>query len=114
MRFIGMVCSSLGDQVGQERQEAGTLDRLGEFALLLGRHRGNTARHDLAALGDEALEKAHVLVIGLWRVGAGERAALAAAREGTTLGAHSTSPTTSAGTASSPKRGRSRRGGRSL
>src|SRR5216683_2898342 len=104
----------LGDEVGQERQETRALDRLGEFALLLGRHRRDAARHDLAALRDEALQKAHVLVVDLRRIGAGERAALAAAREGTALGAHSSSPTAATGAmASSPKRGRSRRGGRS-
>src|SRR5882672_9503841 len=106
----------LGDEVGQERQETRALDRLGEFALLLGRHRRDAARHDLAALRDEALQKAHVLVVDLGRIGAGERAALAAAREGTALGAHSSSPGTMAATGappSSPKRGRSRRGGRS-
>src|SRR5262249_24839965 len=107
MTFIGMV-SSLGDQVGQERQETGALDRLGELALLLGRHRGDAARHDLAALGDEALQEPHVLVVDLWRIGARERAALAAAGEGTTLGAHTSSPAPVAGAdASSPKRGRS-------
>jgi hypothetical protein len=35
MTFIGMA-GSLRDQVGQQRQEAGALDCLGEFALLLG------------------------------------------------------------------------------
>src|SRR5437764_5573797 len=114
MTFIGMA-SSLSDQVGQESQEAGTLDRLGELALLLGRHRRYAVRHDLAALGNEALQQSYVLVVDLGRVGAGERAALAAAREGTALGAHSSSPAGTAATgASSPKRGRSRRGGRSL
>src|SRR6185312_13006784 len=59
MTFIGMVLSFLGDQVGQQRQEAGALDRLGELALLLGRDRRDAARHDLAALRDEALQQAH-------------------------------------------------------
>src|SRR5437762_10284576 len=84
MTFIGMASSS-GDQVGQEPQEAGALDRLGELALLLGRHRRYAARHDLAALGNEALQQAHVLVVDLGCVRAGERAALAAACKGTTL-----------------------------
>src|ERR1700755_2177908 len=82
MTFIGMIKSSLRDQVRQERQEAGALDRLGELALLLGRDRGDAARHDLAALRDEALQQAHVLVVDLRRIGAGERAGLAAAGEG--------------------------------
>src|SRR5215470_8947976 len=73
MTFIGMA-RSLGDQVGQEAQEPGALDRLGEFALLLGRNRRNAARHDLAALRDEALQQPHVLVVDPGRIGAGERA----------------------------------------
>src|SRR5215469_16583412 len=71
MTFIGMA-RSLGDYVGQERQEAGALDRLGELALLLGRDRGDAAWHDLAALGNEALEEPHVLVVDLRCVGARE------------------------------------------
>src|ERR1700759_3396366 len=109
MTFIGMA-RSLRDHVGEERQEAGALDRLGELALLLGRDRGNAARHDLAALRDEALQEAHVLVVDLRRVGAGERAGLAATGEGTTLCAHSSSPIPlvlgpAPAAASSPKRG---------
>src|SRR5215475_9400964 len=69
MTFIGMVASSSGDQVGQEAQEAGALDRLGELALLLGGDRRNTAGHDLAALRNEALQEAHVLVVDLGRIG---------------------------------------------
>ena len=44
-------------------------------------------RHDLAALGDEALQQLHVLVVDLRRIGAGERAGLLAAEEGTALSA---------------------------
>ena len=47
----------LADHVGQQAEEARALDRLREFALLLGRHRGDAARHDLAALGDVALQQ---------------------------------------------------------
>src|SRR5712671_2563328 len=63
--------------VGQEAEIAGALDRLRQLALLLGRDRGDAARHDLAALGDEALQQLHVLVVDLRRVGPGERAGLA-------------------------------------
>src|SRR5215471_21414459 len=59
MTFIGMA-SSLGDQVRQQAQEAGALDRLCEFTLLLGRHGGNAAGHDLAAFGNEALQQPHI------------------------------------------------------
>ncbi len=40
----------LADHVGQKAQEAGALDRLSEFTLLLGGHRRDTRGHDLAAL----------------------------------------------------------------
>src|SRR5262249_16832481 len=112
MTFIGMMLSPSGDEVGQEGKEAGALDRLGELALLLGGHGRDAAGHDLAALRDEALQQSHILVVDLGRIGARERAALALTGEGTTLGAHSSSPGPG-GSASSPKRGRSRRGPRS-
>src|ERR1700760_4910510 len=67
--------------IGEQSQEAGALDRLGELALLLRRYRRDAARHDLAALGDEALQQLHILVVDLRRVGAGERARLAAPEE---------------------------------
>src|SRR5262245_54126696 len=68
--------------VGQEAEEAGALDGLGEGALLLGRHGRDAARHHLAALADVALQQLHVLEVDLGRVGAGERAGLAAPEEG--------------------------------
>src|SRR5882762_6626656 len=63
--------------VGKQAEKARTLDRPRQLALLLGRHRGDAARHDLAALGDEALQQPDVLVIDLRRVGSGERAGFA-------------------------------------
>src|SRR6185312_10973646 len=74
---------ALADHVGQEPDEAAALDRLGELALLLGRDRGDAGRHDLAALRDVTLKELHVLVVDLRRIGARERAGLAAAEEGT-------------------------------
>src|ERR1700712_3968727 len=82
-RMTFMCLAPLLHNVGEESQEAGALDRLGEFTLLLGRHRGDPRRHDLAALGDVTLQKLHVLVVDLRGVGAGERADLAAAEERT-------------------------------
>src|SRR6201995_4715744 len=76
-----MCLAPLLHDVGEERQEAGALDRLGELALLLGGHRGDPRGHDLAALGDVTLQQLHVLVVDLRGVGAGERADLAAAEE---------------------------------
>src|SRR5690242_13426899 len=69
--------------VGQQGEEAGALDRLGQFALLLGRNRGDAARHDLAALGNEARQQLDVLVVDRRRVRSAERAGLAAAEERT-------------------------------
>src|SRR5580704_7678418 len=68
--------------VGEQGEEARTLDRLGQFALLQRRNRGDAAGHDLAALGDVALQQLHILVVDLRGVGAGKRAHLAAAHEG--------------------------------
>src|SRR5208282_896040 len=58
------------------------LDRLGKLALLLGRDRGDAARHDLAALGQEALQQLDVLVVDLGRVGRRERARFAPTKNG--------------------------------
>src|SRR5262249_25888339 len=71
----------LADHVRQQSKKARALDRLRELALLLCRHRGDAARHDLAALGHVTLQQAHVLVVDLRRIGARERAGLAAAEE---------------------------------
>src|ERR1041385_5639101 len=59
----------------------GALDRLGEFALLLGGNRGDAAGDDLAALGHEALQQTNVLIVDAGSVLRGEGAALAAAEE---------------------------------
>src|SRR5262249_2213290 len=68
--------------IGQQAEEAGPLDRLGEGALLLGGDGGDAARRHLAGLADVGLRQLHVLVVDLGRVGAGERAGLAAPEEG--------------------------------
>src|SRR5579885_993599 len=87
-----MTCTMVGPPsargVGQQAEEARPLDRLRELALLLGRDCSDAARHDLAALGDEALQQLHVLVVDLRRVGAGEGAGFAAAKEGAPGAAH--------------------------
>jgi hypothetical protein len=72
----------LADHVGQEAQETGALDRIGEFTLLLRRNGGDTRGHDLAALGNVAREKTGVLVVDLRCARPGERAGLSAAKEG--------------------------------
>src|SRR5271154_6803700 len=78
--------ASLHD-VGKQRHETRALDGFGENALLAGRDSRDARRHDLAALGHEALQQLHVLVVDLGRVGAGERAGLLATEEGTALAA---------------------------
>src|SRR5258708_10717462 len=69
--------------VGQQAEKACAFDRLCQFALLLRRHRGDAARHDFAALRNIALQKLDILVVDLWRVGAGEWAGLTTPEEGT-------------------------------
>src|SRR4029450_4228270 len=69
------------DHVRQQSEEARALDRLRELALLLRRHRGDAAWHDLAALGGVALQQPRVLVVDLGRIGTREWAGLAAAEE---------------------------------
>src|SRR5881392_1838289 len=76
-----MAGPSLHD-IGQQRHEAGALDGVGQDALLLVADCGDAGRHDLAALGNEALQELDVLVIDLGRVIAGEGAGLLAAEEG--------------------------------
>src|ERR1700761_2692543 len=69
--------------VGQQTEEAGALDGLSQFALLLGRHRGDAGGDDLAALGNEALQKLGVLIVDLRRALAREGASLATTEERT-------------------------------
>src|SRR3954467_5204429 len=67
----------LANDVGQQTQEPRALDGAGELTLLLRGHRGDAARHDLAALGDVTHQQLGVLVVDLRSVRARERAALA-------------------------------------
>src|SRR5688500_14570530 len=67
--------------IGQQGEKARTLDRPGELTLLLLAYRRYARRHDLAALGDIALQETHILVVDLRCVRAGERTGLAAAME---------------------------------
>src|SRR4029078_1250122 len=102
------------NQVRQQAEIARTLDGVGEFTLLLGRDRGDAARHDLAALRHVTQQQPRVLVVDLRRVGAGERAGLATAEKRTAWGlsgeSHHRYSWVAAGGASSS---RGRRGGRS-
>src|SRR6202030_4639642 len=64
-RRMTSISASSADHVGQQAQKTRALDRLSELTLLLCRHRGDAARHDLAALGNETLQEFDVLVIDL-------------------------------------------------
>src|SRR3954469_18506728 len=68
----------LANDVGQQAQEPRALDGAGKLTLLLRGHRGDAARHDLAALGDVTHQQLGVLVVDLRSIRARERAALAA------------------------------------
>src|SRR3712207_4762886 len=80
-RMTSMSCRSLFHDVGEKAEVAGALDRGGQLALLLAGNGGDPARDDLAALGDEALEQADVLIVDEGSVLAREGAALAAAEK---------------------------------
>src|SRR5262245_62799786 len=73
----------LANDVRQETEQTRALDGAREFALLLGGHCRDAARHDLAALGDVTHQQLGILVVDLRRVGARERAALATAEKRT-------------------------------
>src|SRR6185369_2609378 len=72
---------SLLHDVGKQADVARALDGARELTLLLGRDCSDTRWHNLAALGHEALQQAHVLVIDLRRILAREGARLAAAEK---------------------------------
>src|SRR5215471_761319 len=73
----------LANDVGQQAEETRALDGAREFALLLGGHRRDAARHDLAALGDVTHQQLGILVVDLRRVRTRERTGLAAAEKRT-------------------------------
>src|SRR3546814_12750328 len=73
---------SLLHDIGEQADVAGALDRTGQLALLLGGHRGDPRRDDLAALRQVTLKQADVLEIDDRRVLRAEGAGLAAAAKG--------------------------------
>src|SRR3984957_18956541 len=101
-RMISIMTSLLLQIVGQQAEKARALDRLRQFALLAGRDRGDARRHDLATLGDEALQQLHVLVVDLRRVGAGEGTGLPPAEKRAALCSSLTQNAPSVATAASP------------
>src|SRR6202021_2536931 len=99
------------DHVRQQPEKPRALDRLRELALFLCRDGGDAAWNDLAAFRYEPLQELDILVVDLRRIGAGERAALAAAEErparsaGLRRHSHGHSPVV-ASISSEPSRGR--------
>src|SRR3546814_6926294 len=73
---------SLLHDVGEQADVASALDRLRQLALLLGRHRGDPRRDDLAAPRQVTLKQADALVINDRCVLRAEGAGLAAAETG--------------------------------
>src|SRR5713226_4760339 len=94
----------LANNVRQQTKETRALDGAGEFALLLGGHGGDPARHDLAALGHVTHQQLGILVVDLRRVRTRERAGLAAAEKRTACTSFSHDSYSS--TAASSSRGR--------
>src|SRR4029077_2790837 len=70
--------------VRQQRQETRALDRDRELALVEGLRSRDAARHDLAGLGDIALECREILVVDRLHPFGGETAELLATREAAT------------------------------
>src|SRR5439155_5292494 len=97
----------LANHVGQEAEKTGTLDGAREFALLLGGHGRDAARHDLAALGHVTHQQLGILEVDLRRVGTRERAGLATAEKRTACSSisHDSYSSTAASASSRGRRG---------
>src|SRR5882724_9703 len=102
--MLSAKCST--NDVRQQAEETRALDGARELALLLGGHRRDAARHDLAALGDVTHQQLGILVVDLRRVGARERAALAAAKKRTACTGFSHGSYSSSVVVSASSRGR--------
>ena len=69
--------------VGQQSQEAGTLDGSVEPALVNGAGAGQAGGNDLAVFGDEVTQGVHIFVVDLFNASHGEAAkALALEQQG--------------------------------
>src|SRR5258708_33861086 len=78
-RPSSVVC--LLNHIRQQPEKAGALDGARKLALLERRYRRDTARPDLAALGNGALQQAYGLVADFRRIAPGERTCLAPGKE---------------------------------
>src|SRR5579862_1171409 len=77
LRVTGLSRLNAQRRERQQREHTRTLDRDRQLALMLGAIARGSAGHYLAALGDEAAERAHVFVIDLERLVGAEAAYLA-------------------------------------
>src|SRR5690606_8056818 len=75
--FLHVVVVGVRDQ----REEAGTLDRERQLALVARLGAGDAARHDLAVLGEVLAQGVEILVVDLLDTLGGELAELATAEE---------------------------------
>src|SRR5215470_4162002 len=100
--------------IRQQRQEARALHGDSELPLVEGLRAGDAARHDLARLGDIALERGEVLVVDVLHAFGGEAAELLPAGEAAVraLSVHGHDQPSPAGALSSSE-ALSSRGGRS-
>src|SRR5713226_5217824 len=80
-RMTSIAVASVLIGVGQQRQKARALDRHRELALIERFRAGDTARNDLAGLGDIALQGGEILVVDGLHAFGGEAAELLATRE---------------------------------
>src|SRR4029077_10833098 len=78
---VPWVSSSVLVGVRKQREEARALDRDRELALIEGLGARNAARHDLAGLGDVALQSRKILVIDGFHALGGESAEFLAPRK---------------------------------
>src|SRR5258705_6992897 len=83
MTCMGRISPSRSVQVGvgDQREEARALDRVGQLPLVARRRPGDARRDDLAGLVDEVLEDLDVLVVDPLDFLGGEAAELAAAEK---------------------------------
>src|SRR5438874_12796482 len=81
MRTTTSQHTSMQVGVGQLREEARSLDRLGQLPLVAGRGAGDARRDDLAGLVDEVLQHLDVLVVDPLHLLGREAAELAPAKQ---------------------------------
>ena len=72
-------CPILLDNIGQQAEKAGPLDRFGQFPLFFHGNGRDPAGNDFAPFGNETLQQLNVFIVDLGGVFAGKRTGFAAA-----------------------------------